>query len=520
MLSLLLQWISILTFSLLLTMSGWVLYRLNVAGAKNHPLTLQFGSGFYLGLTLFLVLLKLLNFRFAGWLALEVWGLSAAMLLLLVRQRELLKTGWQKLRKALDRKSVGQLIAALLAVHLLALLGQGVPAAIESTTLLQMEQIISAQQWLVFGQSSSDAMLWALPILWELPEGAWAGALWLIPMLTAGGAMLFGLLRWFGLKQQRQWMGLAVVMGGQASWSLLPIQLFPHGSSLYGLAHGASWMALGSLLILLLYFNGLQRDGEQVRTAQLWLPAAMVLFWSFAATQLLLLVLPGLLGFVLWARWRYRWSWQQPLLWSAVMAIAMLLGIAQGGLFTPASWHATPLSSPALELRSGWSPVVVQSSLLHTPPPEVETQGRAVAGGDINYLEQQAWLGVRALFFPLVGMILMAVWVMTGQEHALGPPPEGRVLGAREGPFTAVALSLFLTTFLAVLLLDLDAGGPKWGVSDWLMPTVVLGLLFLVVGLKRFLAGLNGWHRELMWGLLLTATLWGPVIHLLAGGGG
>ncbi|ABK45842.1 hypothetical protein Mmc1_3356 [Magnetococcus marinus MC-1] len=510
-------WLVVGVTVLLLTATGALLYRWSVPGAINNPLALQLGAGYFSAMGLWMVVSRLLSWPLPagslGWL-LGLGLLTLSGLLWWRRADGLLV--WKKLRKAVDGEVLLQLGATLVLV--LALLPWNMPVvepqagAGVALTQLWSEQaklsvwMVSHQQWL----GTANCVLQSWPTL--LGVTATSQTAWLAAHGWMLGLTLFGLMRWFGLKGNRQWMGLAVVMVGQSCWSLLPVQMQLGGLQLLGLADGNSLLLLGGLLVWLLWFNDRLKQSAPLRLWDLPMPALLLLLCAITVPLLWPVVVVPLLGFLLWARWRYHWSGLglMPWLTGLLLVVLVVLGLGDGRqahavVENPqGAWQWQPEHAPMQVLPTLWSDTTTLARV-------------AIEPGVVRHLDQlesAAWHQLRGLFFPFVGMVLMAVWVMTGQEHALGPPPEGRVLGAREGPYTMLVAGMFAVSFTMLLLLG--QGTPKWSMTPILLPASTLGLLFFVVGLKRFLAGLNGWARELMWGTLLGVTLWGPVTHLLA----
>ncbi|MEG3639837.1 hypothetical protein [Magnetococcus sp. PR-3] len=454
----------------LFTWSGALLYRLALPSGKSHVLAMQLGGGTTLSL-LFFLFCYLLLIPYISPVAALLSGVVPLLVLALWqrRQGEALLKG---VKKAFFSQGVKQ---QLLGSFLLVMFwGVGFWAVAQNS-----EQV----------HRSTPQLLQSYPLL--------------VLLILATCSQLFGLLRWFGIKGRRQWMGLAVVLGGQSALSALPIVLSGDQIALFSVYESTVWLAVSGSILLLLHLNGTLRAGESLSPTRFILPLGIGLFWAVWLPMMGWLFLPGIILFMAWMQFRIGWPKRYTIYFGMPLMTLLMLSF----------W----VQAPPLFIQVGW---VSQQSVMgvgHTPLPVEQLQQTwqfGQAQGALYHLEHQAWMGVKALFYPLVGMILMTVWVLTGQEHALGPPAEGRLLGAREGPFVVLSLGLFLTAYLMVLLTQ-GADG-KEILALWLRPGVVLGLLFLVVGLKRFLAALQGWHREMMWGLLMVVTLFGPLSNLLA----
>jgi hypothetical protein len=532
-----------LGLSLVFIGAGEFVYRKwadgRAATEARGVLSLQWGRGYFLGLSIFLFLFlflsRVVGARAALWLALPLMG-SVALFEALARRQRPSRSLWPLLGLLLSLVVVYSVTNAAL------WLTWGFPPDTEPDLLLHFGSLHSGRyaNYAIFvaehdrvpflAQNGGQSMLASVHLILGLNSPLAALMVWVPVSLAFLTILIFGLFRSEGFAAGSSTAATFLVMFCNVAVSAVHVLVFDNGSPLAFIGYTDMISAVGTFLVFCRWLQGeLVRETEAPH-ARFLLPGLVGTTWTWYAPQNVVVGLPTLVATALiWRRWYPEFQVRRRLLASAVaLALGAGLGALQFGTLLPHGLREdtglwTQDVEPTIAIRpytqymtshwSGfrWNPGIPTGSLVTNLYERTYVEARQ-AGRDQIYrsfvwlVEEHLWASVRVYGFPLLGLVVLGACTRRG----VVPPGRERRAAWRSW----LLLSFFAFGIGYVLYFSLEVGGMKWWLTRFLVPGTAMTLIGLGYGTLGGLARVRPAMRRAIWAFLVVMATAGPVVEV------
>jgi hypothetical protein len=498
-------WVTTFLLGVLFVAGGHAVYELVFHKEHDFPPTFRWAASYFLGMYLFLLLFRgtalVLGAAVACYLALAI------VLGLAIRQ-------WRTL--AVEGRAVLPLLLGLffLSTILTAVRYFGQSDDLNMHTSLGSLHagryaniglyIVEENRVPRLTQNYGQSLLVAGQLLLGVRGPLAVLASWLALSHAMFALLLYGLFRRFRLTPTMAGLGTFFVLFCNITLSTDYVYVIDSGSPLGFTGYTDTTAALATWLVFLFWLQQ-WLGADPAPPGTLALPALLAYGWSLTGPQNIIIgaIVIGALGLT------NANAFRRQVLLGVVVVIAAGLGSAQGGMLLPGSW-ATQTGLPGIMTTQGTG----QTGVMPEQAFAFQEGGRIhwwfqVHGPDFPrerfYLETQLWMTLRLLFFPVAGIVVLAL--------RLASEPE--VFDAKTRSFwTQVAIASLFPGFVACFWFIYH--GYKWELTRFLLPGVVTALVGLVIVV--YFVGVNAPRgRRWLWaGLLVCGTL-GPLTQLREG---
>jgi hypothetical protein len=533
-----------LALSALFIWAGMPLVRRSFRTEVDRPLPLSFvyGGGFFLGLSVFLILFVFLTRAFHG-AHLGLWLAIAGLIAIPVafRARDSAPELWTAHARVIA-SLLG--LAAFMAVTNATcwLLPAGPPGQPSPTpSMMQHFGSIHSGRYANYAiyiadhdriprlaQNMGQSMLTAVHLLLGADAPLAALATWVPAALAAFAMLVFGFLRWNGVSPGWALTGAFFVFYCNIAVSLTAVFLLDNGCPLGFAGYTDIITAAATFLLACGWFRLLTLDPAPAKAVLF--PFILGIAWCWCAPQniAILGVAAGATGLLyLWRQREYR---VLRLRRFAIAGLAFVAAIAVGrtklGAMLPPEREEN-IGATVYVPRAGFRvrPYIQyywrhwregQGNLPHDPRGTPETdlyhytyeeakpQGQAAVVARFTKLITAHFAdSIRIYGFLLLGVGLIAL--------RLRSPADGE--NTRDGLrfWFWLGLLTFLTGYVVVFTFELAE--IKWWLTRFLVPGVVVCLTGLVLALAPTLGQKVSWGRRLGWAVLLFVGVFGPAVE-------
>ncbi len=361
----------------------------------------------------------------------------------------------------------------------------------------------------VVGQNFEQSLLASIPAFFGFSRPALALCLWLCICQGALAIFCHGALRFFGLTNARSIVGTVIVLFGQVSLSAANLIVVDSNSPVTLMGYSDAVRSVASYVIFLavLYSMrmGCHRWGAYGVVLMFWFG------WGASGPQNIFLALTMILVSILRNTWIKAAT--KPLLVTLVLGIVTTAAIRPlGGFLTPAQLRET---LPVPGVLNEWSGPTRPGAFIIRPQipffafdsygpngllasPEFNLKERRGFPATIRYwiflAENQLWLGLRVIFFALLGLVALG----TSQN---------------KDKFESALCFFSVLTFIAgaALVYPFLIDGMRWSWSRLMIPGYALAMFCLVVYWNRLSMKWPHRNRRLGWVLACLVLCFGPV---------
>ena len=519
----------ILAVSILVIYSGFMLYRKTFARRLPRNTYFELGAAYFLGLIILLALWRMTESlsRRAGFsLCLTILCLAGADLF-----------DWWRAKRAPKEFQLTLkpfrwgLAMTLLAIPALALLfwSEGRPAGwdvlyanvgTQHSPLYAYigDYIVQTDIIPRVGQNYGQSMLASIPLFVGMNRPDLALYLWLALALVALTWLVYGFLS-FSLPRRRAFLGALIVLCGNTALSLFHVVVSDSYSPPLLCGYPDATASLGSYLLLVLLVQTLAPPEDEQSWWQLLTGALFFLSWSFFAPQnivisLLVLAVVFLIETGQGGRQKSRLG-----RFVTVCLVAAFLGALQGGMLAPqsrlehipesrvGSVKKSAILSPGLYNVFVWQqkydpPNFCIDSNRLPPIMNIFTEHDYGLWFEI---ETRLWSVTRIAFFPLLGIGILGLAVLT-KKHAADATAWPGMLSYWKWSWMTFGVG-FLNAFF--LIVD----GKKRDLSRFMLPGYLLGMMALALALERLCRDIRPAGRKIIWGALIILACCGPLLH-------
>ncbi len=530
-------WGSTFLLALLFLYAGHWLYRISFGRRSDESPFYVMGVSFFLGLSFYLALFRLLAALFGGARA----GCYAALGVLLAAS--LLGLRHPEARRPLEylrRLSTSGLVLFLaytfstLAWWLLPvpLLNSGSHfGSIHSGRYANIGIFILRHDAIPrLNQNYGQGLLAATHLFLGVPSPLASLTAWVALALAMLTLLLYGFFRQVLATRRHARVATFVVLFCNVALSFTHVVVFDNGSPLVMMGYADTVTAVATWLVFVVWLGAWVKKDSDCSYRSLVCPGVLGFAWNVCAPQNVvmgLLLCGALAAFALvrhdlFARARSAGA-------GAALLLAVLAGLSQGGMFMPATWaEETGLpgimsvadGQPGVKIRPGLEFVVSHygkmrmSSSLDAPDyarlrSEARDKGKAEVYRSLTFrVESRAWTALRMMFFPIAGIVGLRLVLLARARPAGGLPPAD--LNYLNG---SAALCLAAGLGAAFVF---EYHGFKWELTRFLIPGVLLGLISLILfahAVERTVSSKG--PRVLLWAVLVILGTTGPVVEFL-----
>jgi hypothetical protein len=500
-----------LALTSLCSLAGAAMYEQCTTGADAHSPCLRIGSGFALGISLFLVLWRLIS-ALSGESQTSLYVTIFCLSIYCVTQRN-------TLRSLLTLPSLHRSLGT---IALLFLLVEVVVAAIwlrlfDGSDHSQLYgtaiagHIISTGKIPVLGLHYGQSMLSAAV---AILAGTNAHNLSLHIFLTISVLMLaitvHGALRTYRLGNGLSLLGAFLFMTGSYALTLVHGVSFSTLSPMLICGYTDDILAVSTFIIFLIcldrYFTSDTPAGTKLGCA-LICPGVLAASWNLTAPQNIAtgFAVLGLLPVgMLWRRSR----WFKRSLLLLLVCGACFVGTSQlGGPFSSkarqdATFHS--IASASYQFKPEIPFAVARTAiapLWHIRPP---FDGEFPVF-KLWQLEENLWSGIRMCFYPLCGLVLLGLLLSREEEYGPHAIPLRR--------FWCVACITFITGFALAFALHTPPFD-KWGLNKFLTSSLTLGNLALVAAFRLLLIKADTLRRRMAIAVVVVLITAPPLLSV------
>jgi hypothetical protein len=372
-------------------------------------------------------------------------------------------------------------------------------------------------------QNMGQSMMGACHLLLGVTSPLAALMAWIPVALAALALLVFGVLREHGLSRTWSAAGTYFVFACNVAFSLVAVFILDNGFPIAVIGYSDAITSLGTFVLIALWLRDALVLERAIPFRGVALPGLFALFWTWSAPQnIVVAAIAGLMIFVQRGGASVRFRRPFDAAWPAALAFgaASLLGATQLGVFLPAALReetGSPTFAVGLGLRvrpyvmyyvQHWTHFRrVGNSRLYDGVYESGREFGLVYQWTrvLKVVQTQVWESVRLYGFLLLGLVLLR-WKLRGAAEA-GPA------GERLRAWLWTATWSFVVGYGVVFFLELD--GQKWWLTRFLLPATVTGLMALVLALAP-IRGPASLSRVLLFGLVVFLGTVGPVLELSA----
>jgi hypothetical protein len=377
-------------------------------------------------------------------------------------------------------------------------------------------QVFQENRIPIYGQDYEQSLLASIPSFFRVGHPLLGLYAWLCLSIAAMMSLTYGFFRTFRLSQRGSLGAALLLMGGNTALSLILVQVVDNGFPLLLSGKVDLVRSAGSFFVFLAWLKVVySRENHSVLRGQLLL-LVLTMSWALCGIQNIFLA-AVLIGFALCLR--HRPLRGELLLGVLTLTLSAALVSQQGGMLTARANRDTKevpgvinfvqfpaqrellvdLTVPFSALGEFWE------AHLPKPKPFTLSQLRSFSleqlEGVLFSIEISLWTGVKTMFFPLLGMILMA-FAVTRENRS---------------PWLRELWIATLVVFLAGLPVNIlfDVNWYRWGLTRFMIPGYTLGTVCLVLATREFFAKATLKTRQFAWGALAFLLLAGPLVGFL-----
>ena len=371
----------------------------------------------------------------------------------------------------------------------------------------------------IYGQDYEQSLLATIPSFFGWVHPVWGLYQWLCLSILAMIALTYGIFRQWGFDHRGSLGASFLTMAGSTALSFIYMQTVDNGFPLLLTGKVDLARSAGSFLIFLAWLRAQYTQKTSSRGWSILLVIVLALSWSLSAMQDLFLAFV-LIAALLWTQRKKGKLLGEPAIAMLAMLVATGAVSQHGGMLTKVANRDTKevpgvinfVKFPARRelLMNPTVPFTAlgafQSDYLPRAIPFTFSQ--LVARKSVEDFEQivfaiewNLWCGIKTMFFPLLGIVLMALQIFGGGRNAKVPPF-----------FKPLWFSTVLV-FLAGLPINtlFDIGWYRWGLTRFMLPGYLLGGICLILAFREFVSRRVAQHRVFAWAVLAFFLLVGPL---------
>ncbi|MDH5573533.1 MAG: hypothetical protein OEY89_17345, partial [Gammaproteobacteria bacterium] len=528
-----------LLIAYVVTLVGSHLWTLIINNDERYDANVKTGFSFFIGITLFIVLYKLLGDVFVG--ASTAAYLSLGILicthLYLVSRA---KTTILPSVAHYDWKRVGLLVLLFLSIYIFVTLAwsnvflypPGKPSnpyqmigTLHSGRYTNIATYIyNSNELPILGQNFAQSMLASASMFFSANKPFMALSIWLsvslffLTLLTYG---IFGRLNFTGLQRT---LATVIFLFGNYSLSLTHVLTIDSGSPFMLNGYTDTILSVGSLFVFLLSIYLLNTKSlYKLLIVSIILGAG----WNWYAPQNIV-ICGALLAYMYLASLRNKHFDSKPIfIFSFIMLLSIIVGAAGGGMLTPQKLFKGDAEIPGMHSvgkpsmnidglkmqyyirgddpntfwKSGTNnQVSLQPFYEKIINKDLGNIFHSISNAVYN-IEERLWNAFRVIFFPILGLIFFCylAWNKININKINSKFPI---------ELTHIFIFIYITGFSIVFFV----GHPKWELSRFLIPAYAIGMLLFVYNFKYVTERLKIRKQNKLWLFLTLFLIFGTTI--------
>lgn len=367
----------------------------------------------------------------------------------------------------------------------------------------------------IIGQNYGQSMLASILLFTGVDAPYLALNMWLSISLFFFCILIYEFLKSVNVNIMIARVGVFIVMFGSTALSFTRIMVLDIGNPLILSGYTDTIFSMGTVLLFLIWYGSFTKTDISYNLLMKNMSIFFILgtSWSFTSPQNILLIITFLLFMFVYTNKR-----RMVFLSITIFMIFFIIGISQGGLFSPLYIRDVTEIPGLIEsgISSNDSPVIVPAFPFHFGMINVWKYGndryeKPVYDNLMNFsiqinnmifrVESNLWTSIRIFFFPIFGILAMLYLVKYKQYSIKSIDIKILLL---------FSLMSFIIGFLMVFFINIS----KWPLSRFLIPSYLMGMIFLVMVIDFYYPKISK-HGGLLLSFIVFLLTIGSVIDSL-----
>lgn len=529
--------------SIIFAFCGNWLYCKSISDGCSHPVYFRIGTGFFLGMGVFISLWKILYFLSGNTKITLIVTLLVLVIISLMMQKINISL------KKINYINIFWIILFVILVFVLKIFLYVESFAAENfsvgTCLGSLHSgkyanivayIFESNSIPVLNQNYGQSMLAAVPLIFGFNSPFLALNFWLSVSTIFLCFAFYGFFRMLGLDTIKSIIGVFLLMFANTALSLFPILVIDSGFPWFYNGYTDTIYSIGSFLVFCVLLKKYYENDIKSIFYFLVVSAVICISWNISAAHNIVLgffALAAVSGVMFFNKRLFK----KHIVICFFMVVFVIIGITQGGMLTPKSLrdnvqingimtidgHGRQSDKficirpifPFHHLFNGqWTfGIWDKKREIYSALEMYKKTGQSmqfhpdVLRHELRYeTEADFFNSIRMAFFPLVGLIL--TWfISVFKDSRLDK--NGKMADVKKLWF--VSFIVFLIDYLIVFFIEFN--GYKWELSRFLIPGYVLGMVCFIVSISFLIDNIKGFKVSVIAFIIIFIMTFGQICH-------
>lgn len=491
--------------------SGYFFYSLLF---KNNPSSLKIGISYFLGVSLFFVIYRILDYIISNARVSMIISLAILLILGLVNLRK----NPIDLRNKLNYKTLIVILILLIFSFLFVLFLWLEPlkthvindfmrfnGSLHSGRYANIATYIFENNKIpVLNQNYGQSLLATISMFLGFNNPFLALYIWLSFSIFFLIITIYGFFRYFGINKTYSSFFTLIVMFGGTALSLAYIGLIDSGSPFIAIGHSDTLISFATFLIFIIFIKNIIKKENNSFLVSAVLLFILIISWCIYAPQNIIIAFP--LMFLLFLLFSYQdKKINKKLLFLMILLLVFLgIGILLGGMLTPQFLVNKNADIPGTMtiIKEGAKNIELAPVLPYVYPTinesshsvyfysdlrEIRSKGLNIninsIPGILFLLEAMLWDSLRIIFFPFISFVFLFFYLFyyNKENNRENIKENNKDIENIKFLYIASIITFLIGFFIAYFFI---IQGRKWELSRFLIPGYGLGLICLGISLN------------------------------------